>query len=234
MQVVEAPLIEVMGGIRLSASEMMIRDTAARVSLLGICSLPIWLVLAIVARASAVPIWPLNRIAENSSRSSSAIWVFAWASVLVWLPVLLVTQPEQLQRRHAEEIYEQHDLRDFLAELSSHKQSDFPPLYEPPPRVSHSRRGELLKLIEIITEEPTADWVREVYLEKFSRALHGRFIFLDSDWERAATLLSRLPEGHALIEELKTDEDAYRYGLERFLKPANEKEEKEQEEAPPK
>jgi len=232
MQFVKVPLIDIMGGIRLSASDALIKSTALGVIQLGVCSLPFWLVGAIIARVKAVPNWPLDRIAENPIRSSHSTIVFAWASALVWLPILLLTQPEQLLRHRAEQIYENYDLAGFLAELSSHEQSDFPPLYDPPPHFGANWR--LLEIVEMFDDQPTAGWVRAIYLEKFGRTLHSPFGFNESQWERVATVLRRLPEGQALIDELKTDEFGYANGLKRFLERAEkDRIEAEHQAAPP-
>jgi hypothetical protein len=101
--------------------------------------------------------------------------------------------------------------------LSSHEQSDFPPLYDPPPKPYFGVEFSLLEIVEIIADQPTADWVRATYMEKFGRSLHRAYGFDEPHWKRVAIVLGRLPEGSALIEELKKDEMGYEYGLKRHL-----------------
>jgi hypothetical protein len=148
----------------------------------------------------------------------------------------MLTQPEQLLRHRVEQIYETGDLHRLLAELSSHEQSDFPPLYDPPPKPYVDGSWPLLEIVEIIADEPPANWVRAKYLEKFARTLHNPFSFDESKWERVVTVLGRLPEGRALIEEVQRDEFGYSSGLGRYLESAKKKakEETEQKVEPPK
>ena len=84
--------------------------------------------------------------------------------------------------------------------MSTHQQSDFPPQWEPPPRVGCGEdKPALLDVMEAMTETPTADWVRQAYLSSFERVyLLGTGYAMDTqEWSRASKILDALPEGKA-------------------------------------
>jgi hypothetical protein len=232
MQFVKVPLLDVMGGLRLSESDAIIKKTAVSVVTLGVLSFPVWLIGAIVARCVAGPHWPLNRIAESSPHSGYAATILACLSLLFWLPILPFTQREQLLRHRIEDLNDSEDFHGMLKELSSHAQSEYPPLYDPPPpRPYFGYDNRVLAIVEIIADDPPADWVRAVYLRKFARALSGywsRFRSVDYEGGRWVRLLDRLPERQALIDEAQGHAPAYP-GLKEHLETIRAKAKKEAE-----
>ena len=88
--------------------------------------------------------------------------------------------------------------------MSTHQRSEFPPQWEPPPRVGYGEQTPaLVDVLEAMTQTPTAEWVRQAYLSSFER----RYLQEDSlpmdveDWPRASRLLDTVPEGKALHEK---------------------------------
>jgi hypothetical protein len=52
--------------------------------------------------------------------------------------------------------------------MSSHHQADFPPHWSPPPHVAQANPVPPINdLVEVLIEESSAEWVREVFMEKF-------------------------------------------------------------------
>jgi hypothetical protein len=177
--------------------------------------------------AKAAPNWPLDSVAQRPSHSNRSIIFCAWASIFIWLPILPFTQQEQLLRHRVEQIYKSGDLRDMVAELSRHELSDFPPLYDPPPNRSLLNQSEaLLKILEVIAAEPHADWVRAIYLRRFARTVYARFD--DTEAKRVVTVLSRLPGGSSVLEELERDaSNSFNSSLKRAIDENNEESKKE-------
>jgi hypothetical protein len=232
MQFVKVPLIDVMGGLRLSESDALIKQVAVSVVFFGVLSFPVWLIGAIVARCMAGPHWPLDRFAEGSTHSSHTITILACMSLLIWLPILPFTQREQLLRHRVEEFNDRDDFHSLLQELSRHAQSEYPPLYDPPPPKPYfGYDHRVLVIVEIIADDPPADWVRAIYLRKFARALAGvwnSYYHSEFYWEQVARVLDRLPEGQSLIDEAQGHEPAHP-GLKEHLETVREKAKKEAE-----
>jgi hypothetical protein len=233
MQFVKVPLIDVMGGLRLSESDAIIKKTAVSVITLGVLSFPVWLIGAIVARCVAGPHWPLSRIAQGSLHSGYSATALACLSVLFWLPILPFTQREQLLRQRVEELNDSGNFRAMLQELSSHAQSEYPPLYDPPPPKPYfGYDHRILVIFEIIVDDPPADWVRAIYSRKFARALAGEWSTYrtnDAEWQRWVRVLDRLPESQALIDEAQAHRPEHP-GLKEHLESIRQKAKKEAEE----
>jgi hypothetical protein len=143
----------------------------------------------------------------------------SWASVTLWALLLPFTQAEQRLRTRVEQAFKDGRITDALAEMSAHSQDEFPPQWEPPPRLAYGDEGpSLLELMEAIAEDPPAPWVRSLYVQRFSNYLFAAFGPFPQDpqtrslppFHRVLDLLQRLPEGPALIAEHRED-------LERFV-----------------
>ncbi|HXE53054.1 MAG TPA: hypothetical protein VN541_08570, partial [Tepidisphaeraceae bacterium] len=97
-----------------------------------------------------------------------------------------------------------------LAIMSSHRPADFPPHWDPPPRVVFDPDPEMIvAVMEKVIDRPSAGWVREVYFQKFSQALFDfRSLamfreerFVNSTWPRTERLLSRMAKSGSLSAE---------------------------------
>jgi hypothetical protein len=110
-------------------------------------------------------------------------------------------------RRQAEQDLEAGRISAALGEMSAHQPDDFPPHWDPPPKV---RRGEgkppLLDVIQTIADDPPAPWVRSIYLQKFRNHL-SRYEYGDPEEvpKKLARLLKQLPEGPELVDDLIRD-----------------------------
>jgi hypothetical protein len=201
------PVIDLMGGIRYSESEALRRMTALSVLFLGMCSLPLWLVGALVVRFLVRPGWQApDPTSQQPFRPSRPLWALALASVVV----LPFTQPEQQLRYRVEQDLNEGRIGSALAEMSAHDPVDFPPHWDPPPLAISRRRDKdgsfLLDIIEEIVQSPPAPWVREVYLRKFRDRLDYGLLW-EEDVERVGQLLRSLPERAAILAELEQEHD---------------------------
>jgi hypothetical protein len=205
------PLIEIMGGVRLSASEQLLKSTAQTACLWGFCTGPIWLVGFIVAASTTRPRWA--PIPTSLAPVRTELWVLAALSIAVWAVALPFTQPEQMARKRVERLFAHGKLEEALAQMSTHGPGDFPPNWNPPPRsVNLIRDIDLVvRLMNALTDQPQALWVRELYVVKlrsYLRAVSGRSGFYrilhrDGRLSRLAAALERLPEGKDLVHELE-------------------------------
>jgi hypothetical protein len=91
--------------------------------------------------------------------------------------------------------------------MSAHDPTDFPPHWDPPPKLALGQAlPDLVDVMEIIADDPPAPWVRSIFIEKFERYL-ARYPIN----ERVARLLLRLPEGKELVNALVAARGELRY-----------------------
>ena len=99
--------------------------------------------------------------------------------------------------------------------MSRHEPADFPPHWDPPPRIGYtSSAPPLLDIIEQIVAHPPADWVRQVYVNKlrdrFGDSYGYEFSFywtsltLDQR-ERFVTAMESLPEAPEILHPPDAD-----------------------------
>lgn len=219
------PLFDFMGGIRYTESERVIRTTAANTLLLAACSFPFWILLGIAAAVKAQPVWCVLQFAESSPEERThTMSILAGMSLLGWTLLLPFTQPELILRLNVERLFKAEQFEAALDVMSAHEANAFPPHWNPPPR---SRLGHgdinvpLLDIVELIAKQPTAPWVREVYLSKLKRYIKYPYMS-EKEAERLARLLRNLPERDEILEELQSEFDYRHHPLKEIL----EKEEK--------
>ncbi len=205
LQFLPVPLLDIMGGLRLSPSDRLLKSTVAAILQLGCWSFVVWVLLAIKARNRSELSWRVRSLPEAPPRRPGAsLWALALASLGIWALILPFTQPEQQLRSQVERCFEQGRLGTALAEMSAHPRSAFPPHWEPPPRYWNSwgdrHQRDILAACQAMVGQPTADWVRAIYLERLRDLLqHGRL--WEEDVEIACQLLLVLPEADDLLSK---------------------------------
>jgi hypothetical protein len=193
-----------MGGIRLTESEMVIHNVTFTVQVLGFLSWPIWLFGAFVAVG---PSWQLADFRElPQQRTSPLLWSLAGVSVLIWLLPLPFTQAEQALRHQAETDLRNNRVREALELMSAHDRDDFPPHWDPPPRLGYREATpDMMDVMAHLDVLSAKDWVRQTYAKKFGNSLRGeRF---EGVWdqlkpdevERRIAIMERLPDRTELI-----------------------------------
>ncbi len=206
LRFVPVPIIDVMGGIRLTESERVTQSAAMIVLQAGVCSLPVWLIGAGWACAVSKPAWQVDpALRSKSSQVSRLMWALACGSLVLWALVLPFTQPEQILRHRVERQFAEGRVAAALAEMSAHSPDDFPPHWDPPPKPSYGL-APVLEVLEVSAEEPPAPWVRSVYFAKLRLRL-GSWYLVDEELLRAVEVLERIPEGRAWLEDLPSEEE---------------------------
>jgi hypothetical protein len=200
------PLIDLMGGIRLTERDLFLRDVALTVALVGGCSLPVWGVGAPVLLFYSRPVWQVGR--PPMAGGGSLRWL-ALASVLVWAAVLPWTQAEQIHKWRVEKAVTEKRFPEALAEMSRLNRSDFPPGWDPPPRrfnleIDHDDFVGLLEEMARCEAPGPAEWVREAYLEKTVVFLvSGGSILTPMTLRPLAAALSHIPDGETVVARLE-------------------------------
>ncbi len=209
LSLVPKPVISMMGGIHRTPTEDLILTTTCCTLQLGCITFPVWLAGGLAILLKSKPRWLLPAAAnESPPRLKAGLVVLTMFSIGVWIPILPLTQAEQLNRSRAEHALREGRIAEALADMSAHVPSDYPPSWEPPPRIGYGESSPfILDVIDVVVENPPAPWVREVFLEKLDRFLDDYYGLPSSqrvELETLLRLLQRLPEGKSLFLKHRT------------------------------
>jgi len=198
------PIIDIMGGIRLTPAETVLQNTAVLIGVAAFVSLPVWLVVGIgvLARKTRWEIPPNVDV----PRSGHGLTFAAVGSIVLLLAVSVGPQGEQRLRHSVEADMKAGRISEALATLSAHQPADFPPHWDPPPRPAYREPGpQLLVVAEVLADHGGADWVCAAFLEKLELQYlhrHAMYRILDLGGipllDRIERVLERIPGGVAV------------------------------------
>jgi hypothetical protein len=207
---IPAPVFSLMGGIRMSESQQLVQAVTLNISCSGILTAPIWIIGGIISLFGKRLVWAkLDTTNEQAGTRSGQLWWVAAVAIVIWAPLLAVTQGEQMHRGRVERDLTQGRIAEGLAYMSAHKRSDFPPHWDPPPRVDTSDlRPEMIDVLEALADQPHAEWVRQTFFEKFAARL-GEFESLTHEVRgenlaRVARVIKKLPAAATLLSSRET------------------------------
>lgn len=165
------PLIEIMGGLQLTASENLINAVRFMLIQVGVLAWPILFIgtclQACGKKANTVPISEI--LSVPVARST---WVMCGAGLLVMLTACLVTQPEQQRRYRVEYLLSSRDYAGARELLIRIPRTDFPPQWEP--GAGQLADQYLLPELKVMLEsEELPDWVANAYGQRLAR-MKGR------------------------------------------------------------
>lgn len=202
------PILQLMGGIRLTDSERILLDITLTLFVLGIGSLLIWLI-GFVRACRSEPAWiGMPEDVPPAVSIGIGCWVVGAVSLLIWIPVLPEPQAAQQLRYAVEQNLIDGEIHAALRTMSEHRREDFPPHWDPPPRPGYGLNvPELDHVLTRLPESPANEtWVREVYAEKLLSTLHNRLWRMAGfdDFEQLESmilLLEGFPEIHGAFTE---------------------------------
>lgn len=211
VQTMPVPVLRIMGGVRLDESESVLLGTAFLLTIVGFLSGPVLLLIVLVAVCRQRDWLPVE--IRKPLQIDRATWFVAVASILIWIPILPLTQPEQALRRQVEHDLRQNRIRHALLLMSRHGAEEFPPHWQPPPHISFERpTPDLTLVINELLEFPddeVSSWVRDLYMRKLRDWLPDVFSYYGHPTpekvETTVALLERLP-----VAEWYPGDDAYR------------------------
>lgn len=201
------PIFNVMGGIPQSESEQAIQAAAFGVGAIAILTWIVWFLGSFVALAGPRD-WIRNAEATTEQRRvSPALWILAVASLLIWIPVLPVTQPEQQLRHKTESALQGGKIKEGLDLMSQHKPSDYPPNWDPPPWLNYQNpQPPILDVLEVLLSHPSEPWARAAFVDKFERIIGGHQFatftwtqFDPQEQDRYLDILEQLPEAAGIV-----------------------------------
>ncbi len=200
---IPSPVFMVMGGVRLTESESIILSMRFLLIAGCIVTAPIFLV-AYTTLCIARPMQAAYRPGARRDRISFGVWSAMAASWLVWLLVLPATQAEQRLRYQAERAIHGGDVAQLCQLARSHAMSDFPPHWDPPPRIGYGEREpELIQLMLGIFKHAPPPWLQQILVEKMSAHVEQL-----SAWYTPNSLASLSePQLAALLELISLTDD---------------------------
>ncbi len=195
------PVIAFMGGVRLTESEAAVQGATLIVGCLGGLSAPVWGIGALAMFFAVRAKWQVVPAPPEPAPVARGVWGLAASSLLVWLPILPFMQPEQQLRSQVERYMKAGRIAEALDLLSAHEPREFPPGWEPPPRIGYiTEKPHILDVMEVVVSREVAPWVRAEFVEKLRRYLGDGLAFAytpvrEPELGRVVGLLQRLPEG---------------------------------------
>lgn len=193
------PTLQIMGGIRLRSGEALLSELALLLTIATVLSIPIW---AIGAWLALPDFYPGRRPAFPELRTTHrATFICAALCALPILAALPITQREQRFRTDTERMLRAGQIDAAMMRMSQHDQSDYPPSWDPPPRIGWSEPEvpDVLEVMQYILRNETAPWVRAVYIDKFDRRwLSGLVFYRPQQAQDIVAILDALAEGPLL------------------------------------
>lgn len=172
---VPTPVIDVMGGIRHTERDALIASITGLLTVLSFLSAPLWIIGSLFSIGWMKPDWCVPR--QNGS-SPRPLLMLAAVSVLAFVPAMVFTQPEQNNRRLAESMLLRGEIDAGFRFMSERSASDFPPQWNPPPKLGYRERVPDLVEVRLAMEaEWPAEWVAVIYLDKLSRHLKQSLMY---------------------------------------------------------
>jgi hypothetical protein len=171
----ELPILSVMGGIRLSESEMVLQLATLVMRGLTAMTWPLWLIATGIAVFRKQPKWEYQPTGYAPYlRVATHLWATSALLLVMWAFILPITQPEQQLRGRVERALVGGQVAEGLALMSVHEPGDFPPHWDPPPRVAYrEQRPDITEIQEQLSGVEVKPWVRDIFDDKFSNWLLG-------------------------------------------------------------
>lgn len=158
------PIVSIMGGIRLSESENVLQAVLMLLRFVTVVSWPIWAIATGVALFRRSSEWHYVPITGEGPPVALHLWAFGAVALVAWAFVLPFTQPEQQLRQRVERDLRAGRIEKALATMSAHERSDFPPHWDPPPRVAYGETNpNIVDVYETLDRMAVKPWVRQIY-----------------------------------------------------------------------
>jgi hypothetical protein len=168
------PVIDFMGGLQQTPEERELGSTAFLAGFWGVITLPIWLIGALVASARMEKNTEPTPILSPPSRAPLAAIAFALIMLAAWIVAAIHVHPEQRNRYNAEQLLRGNQIDSALALMSGHPRSDYPPVWDPPPRPAWQIYEPSIDAIRTaLAEKPHAKWVDDLFWDKCWRHLRS-------------------------------------------------------------
>lgn len=205
---IHVPVFIMMGGVRLTPTESVLQNAKFLTQFWGTLTLPLWVggtAIGMGLSGEEKGRWKPLLLGPRIGGISPWLWGLAAISLLVWIPILPLTQPPQQLKHEVDTLLKRGNVEQAVRRMSAHNRSDFPPGWDPAPRVAEfGNFNPPLHVVLRATREPgTAPWVRELYVDKVARQFESPY---GTDWGSLAD--DPFAEYAAALGELPADAEA--------------------------
>lgn len=162
------PIIDFMSGVtNVSKSDVLMWHVARNVRVIGTLAFVPLAVAAIISLVRSAPVWRLTESDGLKVADGKGLLVLAAGSLAIWVVILPYTQPEQVLRRQVERDLREGRIAEALQLMSTHEPSDFPPHWDPPPRLAYREtKPPLVEVLAAMETSPPSPWVRAIFQRK--------------------------------------------------------------------
>lgn len=180
VMLVPSPVVDFMGGVQHTERDQILASTTLLIGVFTYFTGPLWILGALIAMAISRR---SARVLPTSPLSHRCWTQVMTISIAIWIVPLLLAQPEQARRHAVTKLFENGDVPSALAELSRHPRADYPPRWEPPPRLGYGESTpDLSEIRAALDENGAADWVAAAYIKKIDRHTLEKAFPFTSDW----------------------------------------------------
>ncbi len=170
-QIAAVPVIDLMGGIRYTTQERLLASAAFLVTTLSVFSAPVWIIGGLASISFFKPRW-LADAQESPVPHHGGLGTVAALAIIVPLFATAFTQSEQIHKREAERLLRTGQVAEAFAMMSRFAEGEFPPHWDPPPRLGRNDRiPDLESVHHVMLQQWPADWVARIYLDKMHQAV---------------------------------------------------------------
>lgn len=181
-QLMKAPVFDFMGGLQHSPEEQQLASIKFATSVWSVLAAPVLLIAALISIKFLWPVWSLV-VTKPDERPSWGLVSATIAAIVMWIPALAITQPEQHNRYRAEQLLRSERVGEAFTFMTAKGRANFPPVWDPPPRLAFMESTPDAAAIRAVLMNYNArDWVSEMYFKK-----HWRMMFMDRHGEPAPT-----------------------------------------------
>lgn len=202
-----APVLDVMGGLRLTDEERARSSLVFATRFLGFFATCVLGIAALVAAnginrrpgdadPSSTPLEPLRALVALPKRRPIRMRPIIIASLCAaaWIPLLIWQQPKQAAAHHIDTLARNHSFNDVLAALSKLQPSDLPVAWHVPVGDPGDRPADQLRSMQLaVTRAPftVPTWIRRAYVDQTGLRLRQLHYF-----GHAPTWVEQLENAH--------------------------------------
>jgi hypothetical protein len=202
------PVFMAMAGIWSSRSQLAGGVIGLWIGLAGVITLPVWLISTGVDVVRERPWRFALPDCVAAMKVARGAWALALAALVGLTPALPWTQAEQRLRSEVEMLLYSEWIDEAVALMATHRRSDFPPQWDPPPH-PHDAAPRLLDVTDAVLDAQAPPWVLALFSWKMRGLLHdsslvGPESLSDEQFERYVRVLLAAPDGAELVWEKRS------------------------------
>lgn len=173
LNTIPVPTINFMGGFQQhTPADEALADAVLAMQFHSCMSAPFWVLGALIGLKWLRAGWALPEGATTLGPTPRPALAFAAAAILAWIPIMIGPQREQQLKHRAETLLRTGQVAAALKEMSSHERAEYPPVWDPPPRLGYRETEPSLDLVrEAIEARQPSQWVQDIYVPKISQRL---------------------------------------------------------------